>query len=179
MNQRIVAFTGISGVGKTTFLCRLAKLVDFQHLTGGSLIAAARQVPSEGRDAIRYSDLDDNQRLLIEGFILTRDPNSNLVVIDGHVVIDDGKGLTKISSEIFRALGVSFMVHLESEPERIAANRGADTSRSRPTYPSNVLKQHQVISRAHAQAIADIIDVPFFIVTHKDIDQLASLLIAE
>jgi adenylate kinase len=43
MNQRIVAFTGISGVGKTTFLRQITERVDFQHVTGGSLVATARE----------------------------------------------------------------------------------------------------------------------------------------
>ncbi|MEW2914217.1 ATP-binding protein [Leisingera sp. JC11] len=179
MSQQIVAFTGISGVGKTTFLRRLAKLIDFQHVTGGSLIAAAREAAPEARDAIRYADLDDNQRLLVQGFALTRDPNSELVVMDGHVVIDDGQELAKISSEVFRALGVSVMVHLETEPERISANREGDTSRSRPTYPSDILLQHQLISRLHAQAVADSMAIPFYIVTHNDTEQLARLLVAK
>lgn len=178
MNQRIVAFTGISGVGKTTFLRKLAELIDFQHVTGGSLIATARDAAPAARDAIRYANLDENQRLLIKGFVLTCDPSSNLVIMDGHVVIDDGEGPSKISSEVFRALGVSVMVHLETEPERIAANRGGDTSRIRPTYPSDILEQHQVLSRAHAQAVADTLGVPFYIVTHNDTDQLAGLLVA-
>lgn len=178
MNQRIVAFTGISGVGKTTFLRKLAELIDFQHVTGGSLIATARGASREARDAIRYAHLDENQRLLVEGFALTRDPDSSLVIMDGHVVIDDGEGLSKISSDIFRELGISVMVHLESEPQQIAANRGGDTSRSRPPYPSDILEEHQVFSRTHAQAIADILGSPFHIVTHNDTVQLAELLVA-
>lgn len=178
MKQETIAVTGVSGVGKTTLLHRLAKLIDFQHVTGGSLIATARNAPLEARDVIRYDNLDENQRLLIEGFVLTRDQNSNLVIMDGHVVIDDGNRLSNISSEVFRALGVSVMVHLESEPERIAANRRGDTSRSRPFYPSDILGQHQAISRAQAKAVADILGIPFHIVTHNDTEQLARLLVA-
>lgn len=178
MNQKIIAVTGVSGVGKTTFLHHLAELIDFQHVTGGSLIATACEAAPEARDVIRYADLDENQRLLIEGFVLTRDPNSNLIIIDGHVVIDDGNRLSEISSEVFRALGVSVMVHLESEPERIAANRGGDTSRSRPTYPLDILEHHQGVSRAQAQAVADILGIPFHIVTHNDTEHLARLILA-
>ena len=45
------------------------------------------------------ADLDKNQRLLIEGFALARDANTEVVIMDGHVVIDDGECLTEISSE--------------------------------------------------------------------------------
>ena len=68
MSQRVVAFTGISGVGKTTFLKKFTEQMAFQHVTGGSLIAAARNAVSDSRDDLRYSDLDENQRLLIQGF---------------------------------------------------------------------------------------------------------------
>lgn len=178
MTQRIVAFTGISGVGKTTFLRQLAQLIDFQHVTGGSLIATAREAAPETRDSIRFANLDLNQRLLIEGFALARNLNSTLVVMDGHAVIDDGEGLKEIPSEVFQALGVSVMVHLEAEPERIAANRAGDLSRSRPSYPSQILERHQDISRVHANAIADSLGVPFYIVTQKDTERVVGLLVS-
>lgn len=178
MSQRVVAFTGISGVGKTTFLRQLAQLIDFQHVTGGSLIAIAREVVAERRDAIRYADLDENQRHLVEGFALKRDPSANLVMMDGHVVIDDGEGLSKISSDVFGALGVSLVVHLESEPEQIAANREGDKSRSRPSYPASILEKHQALSRAHACDVARTLGVPFYIVTQNECARLAEILVA-
>lgn len=177
MNQRIVAFTGISGVGKTTFLRRLAELINFQHVTAGSLIATARKVVQEARDSIRYADLEENQRLLIDGFLLTRDPNSNLIIIDGHVVVDDGEELSKVSSEVFRELEISLMVHLECDPARIASNRNDDTSRIRPAYTLDVLGKHQLTSRYHAQSIADVLGVPIYIVTQNDTNHLAELLV--
>lgn len=74
MSQKIVAFTGISGAGKTTFLEKLAEKVSFQHLSGGSLIASARQTDAEQRDAMRHADLDENQQLLINGSFVACDP---------------------------------------------------------------------------------------------------------
>ena len=176
MTQQIIALAGISGVGKTAFLNRLAQSVDFQHVTGGSLIAAARAAPPENRDAIRYADLDENQQFLIEGFALTRDPNAKIVVMDGHAVIDDGQRLSEIPCGVFEALDISVMVHLEGDPEQIVANRRKDTSRSRPSYSVGVLEQHQEFSRAHANLIADVLNIPFYVVTHNDIDLLVGIL---
>ena len=83
MKQRVVALTGISGVGKTTFLRKLSAMREFQHLTGGTLIAAARNKGSDARDSLRHADLEENQRLLIQGFALEKDPKANLIVMDG------------------------------------------------------------------------------------------------
>jgi adenylate kinase len=176
MSQRVIAFTGISGVGKTTFLKKLAKLMVFQHVTGGSLIAAAKKAGTDGRDKMRFADLDDNQRLLVEGFALARDAVSEVIIMDGHVVIDDGERLTKVSSDVFKVLGVMVMVHLEADPTHIAANRSEDTSRSRPKYDKDTLGQHQDMSRQSARSIAEELRIGFHIVTHNDAAHLATLL---
>ena len=176
MSQKIVAFTGISGVGKTTFLKKVGNRVSFQHLTGGSLIAAARQADANQRDAMRHADLDENQQLLIDGFFATRDPQVGLVIMDGHVVIDNGDNLTELPSAIFRALGTSLMVHLEADPALIITNRSHDTARSRPKYNFETLNRHQSTSRNHAASIARDLGIDFHIVTHSDVDQFATTL---
>ena len=178
MSQKIVAFTGISGVGKTTFLEKLAKKVSFQHLSGGGLIAAARQADEDQRDAMRHANLDENQQLLINGFFVTLDPQVELVIMDGHVVIDGGDNLTELPAVVFRALGISLMVHLEADSNWVAANRYLDTSRSRPTYASETLDQHQSKSRNHAASIARELGIGFQIVTHSDVDEFAATLSA-
>jgi adenylate kinase len=179
MNQRVIAFTGISGVGKTTFLKKLAALTAFQHVTGGSLIAAARDVAPDVRDTMRHADLDENQRLLVQGFALARDPTIGLIIMDGHVVIDAGESLTKISSDVFKAIDVATMVHLEAEPGCIAKNRSLDASRSRPSYGPETLSQHQNVSRTHAQSIAKTLQIEFHVVTHSDVAVLAKELKGE
>lgn len=176
MRQRVVAFTGISGVGKTTFLRRLAEQVSFQHVTGGSLIAAARQAMPDKRDALRHADLDENQRLLIDGFAVARDPAADLVVMDGHVVIDDGRTLNELPTSVFRALGVTLIVHLEADPAWIAGNRSRDASRSRPTHAPEALSQHQAKSHAHATAIAEELNIDICVVAHADVAKLAAML---
>ena len=176
MSQRVVAFTGISGVGKTTFLKKFTEQMAFQHVTGGNLIAAARNAVSYSRDNLRYSDLDENQRLLIQGFALARDALAKVIIMDGHVVIDDGERLTRISCHVFKALGVTAMVHLEADPKYIAENRSKDTARSRPKYDKDKLAQHQDMSRQCACFIAEKLRIDFHIVTHDDVAHLATLL---
>lgn len=176
MSQRVIAFTGISGVGKTTFLRKFAEQMVFQHVTGGSLIAAAKNAASDDRDDLRHADLDENQRLLIEGFALTRDAHAEVIIMDGHVVIDDGERLTKISSDVFKALGVTAMVHLEADPTRIAENRSKDLARARPRYNTDILGQHQDMSRRHAHSIAKELRIDYYKVTHNDVTHLATLL---
>lgn len=176
MKQRVVALTGISGVGKTTFLRKLSATREFQHLTGGTLIAAARNKGSDARDSLRHADLKENQRLLVHGFALEKDPKANLIVMDGHVVIDNNSSLARISSTVFEAIDVSLMLHLEADPVRILKNRSDDTSRSRPTWDVETLAHHQEASREHARYIARSLQIDFCTLSHGDQSLAADLL---
>ena len=179
MSQQVIAFTGLSGVGKTTFLRKLMNLVPFQHLTGGSLIAAGRNAETANRDAMRHADLDENQQLLVNGFLATRDPKVKVVFLDGHVVIDDGKCLVELPCGVFRRIGTTMMVHLEATPVDIASNRSKDKTRSRPFYDVQTLERHQNLSGQHARAIAQKLEVSFQVVTHDDVSKLAKIICSE
>ena len=178
MRQTIVAFTGISGVGKTTFLQRLSERVAFQHLTGGSLIARARERADQDRDALRQADLDENQHLLIQGFAVARDPTARCVIMDGHVIIDGPKGVSAIPTAVFEALGVTVMVHLEADPEWILQNRMRDVQRDRPVHSVDTLSVHQERSWQRAKAVASDLAIEFLPVRHEDLATLADLLLA-
>ena len=93
--------------------------------------------------------------------------------MDGHVVIEGSAGLKKLPADIFQALGIKKMVHLEAEPACIKANRSNDTSRHRPAHDLETLSRHQLASFAHAKSIAAALDIEFQSVTHGDVADLA------
>ncbi len=176
MTQAIVAFTGISGVGKTTFLQKLCEHIPFQHMIGGSLISVAREAAHEDRDRLRHADLDENQGLLIQGFALSRDPAALLVIMDGHVVIDSTDGIQEIPTAVFERLSITLMVHLEADPMLIWQNRASDKVRDRPVYSADVLSAHQERSRKRAIAIARTLAIEYLDVSHGDVTTLADVL---
>lgn len=160
MNQAVVALVGISGVGKTTFLRELAQEVQFQHLTAGSLISAAKASEGTDRDRLRLSNIDENQRLLVAGFHLARDLSAPLLIVDGHVVIHAADDLHTIGADVFAELGTMGMIHLTASPERIAANRANDTRRDRPRLSNDELERHQNASLANATALCETLGMP-------------------
>lgn len=171
MKQRTIAFVGISGVGKSTFLRSAAKKIAFLHLTAGSLIGRGRE--SE-RDCLRLQNIDENQRLLVAGFKIAKNSTDELVVIDCHVIIDAGNGLQVISADVFAALGVAAIVHLEAEAMQILTNRGSDKSRDRPILSVNELEAHQVTSRNVALDIARSLAIPFRSFSHDDVSEFCA-----
>jgi adenylate kinase len=160
MTQAVVAFLGISGVGKTTFLRESARVVSFQHLTAGYLIGQARD-SQIAHDHLRLQNIADNQDLLVEGFQIRKDVGAACVVLDGHAIIDGPSGLEMIDVDIFRRLGVQAIAHLEADPQQIFANREGDRSRTRPPRSTDELREHQNLSLARSTAIAMEMTVPF------------------
>lgn len=178
MSQKVIAITGISGVGKTTFIRKLAEQMPFQHLTGGSLIARAQAGTALSRDALRQFDLDENQRLLVEGFVAVRDGSANTVIFDGHAVIDGPDGLATIPFSVFEALGICLMVHLEADPVAIQRNRNQDHERTRPSLDPELLQDHQNQSRQHAKAIAQALAIDCLIIRSEEISRLEAFLLS-
>lgn len=168
MKQRVMALVGISGVGKTTFLKRIAAACAFQHLTAGSLIALAKSSDPVNRDSLRLSDLEENQSLLIRGFAQARDLAARVVILDCHVVVHGLTGLWPIESRVFSSLNVCLIAHLEADPIQIHLNRTRDLTRQRPLLSSDEIRSHQVRSLAEAQRVADDLRIEFMSLRHED-----------
>lgn len=171
MTQKIIAVVGIPGVGKTTFLNKLATEITFQHLTAGSLIAEGKTLAAQNRDALRFSNIDENQQFLITGFHHAKDKDVPLIVVDGHVVIDTGEELKKIGSNIFCALEINAMICLTADPERILQHRLVDTKRNRPILSVQEIEEHQAISVLTTQEVCDALNIPYINMTTDDIDK--------
>ena len=176
MNQRVVALVGISGVGKTTFVKRVAEKCDFLHLTAGTLIARGRSIDPVTRDVLRSSNLEENQRMLVDGFKEAAGAVAGPIVLDGHVVIHMASGLAPIDSRVFAGIGTKLVAHLEANPAQILSNRLCDTRRDRPSLSVEELEVHQARSLAAARRVAVDLGIKLKRLTHDDVDVFAQIL---
>jgi adenylate kinase len=172
----VIALVGISGVGKTTFLTKLSSRLEFQHLTAGSLIRRARDAEKRPRDQLRLADVEENQRLLVEGFDLACDRLASRIILDGHCIIHGDLGVQHIGSQVFSELGIRLMVHLEAPSRQVQVNRSGDLARDRPLLHVAEIDEHQALSLAHAQDIASELQIEFLRLTHADLNVLVDRL---
>lgn len=101
MTQKLIAFTGLSGAGKTTFLARL-KTPTMQILQAEEIIKSARQTFGQAVSAVddlRSADLGVNQDLLVGEFVRLKDRSAEIVVLDCHVVIEAESGLSRVEAD--------------------------------------------------------------------------------
>lgn len=152
---------GISGVGKSRFLNSVAEQIEFQHLTGGSLISAAKTKNATNRNSLRLGNIDDNQRLLIDGFEAARLPTYKIAILDGHILVDTDGGSQIIDTLIFRELRIAAFLHLSAPVECIFEQRSQDISRQRPARRLSELDAQQRLSETSAEKAADALNIPF------------------
>jgi adenylate kinase len=176
--RKVVALVGLSGVGKSTRLKDVRRGLVFEHLQAGDLIKAERE-ERQGKlvahDVLREANIDDNQALLISGF-LRYAPEEGLIVLDGHTVIDTPDGLVEISPSVFSAIDVSRFVVLVDDAEKIASRRLSDRRRTRPFRSPEELAEHQERSVLAAYRAALALRVPLFIVPLSEDPDIAVFL---
>lgn len=176
-DRRVIAVVGISGVGKSTAIARARTAVVFEHLQASVLIKTERDRQGEVRhDSLREHDINDNQALLLSGFRLTA-PDSGLVVLDGHTVIDTPDGLVEIASEVFGLIGVSRFVALTDAPEKILQRRLADSERKRPERSVDELHAHQERSILVAHRAALALRIPLVVLAGESVDEITKVLL--
>lgn len=160
----MVAVAGLSGVGKSTLLTRLKSAIPMQVLQASALIKEARTL-RDGQnltlDALRGADLDENQKLLAQGFARRVDRAAPLVVLDCHTIIETPSGIVRIDPRVFAPMNVRAMVFLEDEPEQIARRRRNDTTRRRPSAQN--LGSVQAEAMQQACTIAAELSIPLFV----------------
>ncbi|MCW2305401.1 adenylate kinase [Rhodovulum sulfidophilum] len=150
-----------------------------QILSASTLIReslAQKEEQPTPQDDLRARCIDDNQAALIEAFNRCIDPDTTLVILDAHVIIDTPDGLAHVSSDVFRKIDPDFMVFIKDEPRRIRRNRERDARRLRPDRSVDFLTKQQRVAIAAARDISDNLSIPIYFVNGGDDPELTRVL---
>jgi len=158
-----VALVGVSGVGKSTFLRRCSETLDFLHLEASSLIKDQKQI-IEGAIAtseeLRTGAVLNNQELLVSAYRRKTQSQDRLCVLDGHTVIDTGRGLQNIPSAVFVEMGIQKFLVLTAQPYDLSRRRALDTGRTRPDRNIAQLDDYQQSMVKYTNEVASIMNIP-------------------
>jgi len=166
---QFIFFAGVHGVGKTTACRQLWEPAGFHCVTASAIIKAAKGDVTRSK---RVTDVDANQRLLVESVVNLRCTWTRLLM-DGHFVIMNGQGaLEMINISVFEQLSPSVIVCLRDDPA-VILQRLRDRD-------SNVLianiETMQVAEIEHAERVAQQLDVPFYCVRPDELPEVVRLL---
>lgn len=117
----VIFLAGVHGVGKTFLGEPASKLLGFQYATASSLIRNEFGGKQSWAENKRTKNMDNNQEALISSVSRIIEKNQGPLVLDGHLVLRDEQGsLISISSDIFKRLGVSYVILLEAPSSTVA-----------------------------------------------------------
>ncbi|MCT8970708.1 ATP-binding protein [Microbaculum marinisediminis] len=178
MAAKVIALTGISGVGKSTLVRTLAASIPLEHLQASALIAEGRNVTGIAitQDQLRLIDIDENQRFLVEGFKRKTKSSSGLVILDGHTVIEKDNELILVRPAVFQAICISGMVFLADNPSAIAERRRCDESRKRPLESIEEIRRIQEIAQEHAIAICRFLSIELYVYRPDEIAAITAII---
>jgi adenylate kinase len=116
----VIFLAGVHGVGKGHLGALVSTGLGVRHLTASQLIREEKGRESWGKDK-SVTDVDDNQRALIDAVERLRDSGQALL-LDGHFVLRAPNGdFIRLEAEVFSALKLSAVVLLSETADTIAA----------------------------------------------------------
>lgn len=170
----IVGVFGVSAVGKTTLIEDLiGEEPTWIRVSAGSLIQ--RYFPDLARDSLRTlatNQILDNQEAIVHGLAdQKRHLETDVILFDGHLVIDAGQELFEVPLDIVRRLNLA-LVFVNDAPHNVERRRVSDRERVRAKRSSEEITQEQSRSRVIAESYAFQMGIPLAVVTPRQRDEL-------
>lgn len=177
--MNVVGIFGVSGVGKTTMInAVLATEPHWLRISGGTLIQ--EKSGTRDRDALRALPggvILENQMAIVRGVERVRESaNAQLILFDGHLVVDNILDIVQVPFEIVRGLGLAGIVFVKDVPDAIRARRLADSSRQRFARTIVQISREQALALKLARRYAMRLNHPLKVLTPQDRDPLREYL---
>ena len=166
--SKILFLAGIHGVGKSTLAEFLSDETGMQHYSSSELIKAQKQAPVDIKRSV--IDPEDNQSYLLKALDRVISEHQ-LLILDGHFTLWDGKKIYRVSRSLFEALPIAGVILLVGDPQ--------DTSfrlqrRDSQRWSINDIISLQDEEISQAKATCHSLNLPFLIVDGSyDSDLLA------
>lgn len=177
---KVIAVFGLSGVGKSTTLQQVVAESGGLAIVmnAGALIGRRKQ--NKGSDEnlrlLPTKEIQHNQEILIEELARERKSiGAQVLLLDGHCVIDNGDRLVPIPIEVIKKLDLAALVFVQEEVERIRERRLRDEKRSRPNLSVAELAKQQKKALEVCSVYASVLGLPLTIVTVEQWQLIAEL----
>ncbi len=145
---KVIGVFGLSGVGKSTTLQRVANESEgLATVVNAGALIGRRALNNGSGEALRLlptEDIHHNQEILVEELARERTiVGVEVILLDGHCVVDNGDQLIPVPVEIIERLNLSALVFVQDETEKIRTRRQWDEKRKRPDLSSTELAIQQ------------------------------------
>lgn len=176
MSKKTLLVSGISGIGKSTTISKLATNFTFKHLQASQMIKDFFQESHKEdytSEQLRMRDPSENQKALIN--VLQSLSGNENCIFDAHTIIDTPNEIYEVPLEVFDAANPVHIIFLFDDPVKILARRSNDKSRARPKRTTDQLAEHQNLALTNIARIANRLSRPLTVLSTDQTEELQSL----
>jgi adenylate kinase len=161
----VIFVAGVHAVGKTTLCKRAEQELGIAHYSASGLIRAEKaSVIPEREKAV--NNVNDAQRLLIQGVARVKSLHAGRILLDGHFTLLTSDGcIEPVEVEVFRALDVDRAILIHDTPEAIAQRWQA---RDGLANSLDTIKTHQEAEFKNARHVAQTMAIPLVVIKAFD-----------
>lgn len=177
LKSKRVIIVGIPGVGKTTIISEVAKLLNqMGHTTDvvvfGTVMLeeATKKLGSITRDELRTLSIE-NQRYFQEMAArkIAQINNDGLIIVDTHLIINTVNGYYPgLPMILLEGLKPNYLIMLTADPREIINRRKKDNTRNRDIVSTKDVENELQISLMMVVSSSVLTGSPFFIVENND-----------
>lgn len=177
LKSKRVIIVGIPGVGKTTIISEVAKLLNqMGHTTDvvvfGTVMLeeATKKLGSITRDELRTLSIE-NQRYFQElaARKIAQINNDGLIIVDTHLIINTVNGYYPgLPMILLEGLKPNYLIMLTADPREIINRRKKDNTRNRDIVSTKDVENELQISLMMVVSSSVLTGSPFFIVENND-----------
>lgn len=157
-------FTGVKGVGKSTLVQRVAKVLELPRADYADYMLEF--MDSRDKDAIelltpdeRMSVIRNVRELMEELFASSSKPNSYML-LENHLTAIRDSTVVPCDPEAYWRFNMAAICVISANPEDIFRRRKLDDSRNRREESISLIEEQQKMNESQAQLISDLHNTP-------------------
>jgi len=155
MDSRKVIMVGISGVGKTTLVAEVVRLLKEMNKTvsvvsfGTVMFQEAQIIGVHDRDGLRKLPTKMQQKLQTNAASKIAAMNDNVVIVDTHAFISTPSGFYPgLPEYVLKIIRPSNFISVSAKPEEIYRRRMNDPTRNRDIISISAIKREMDVQDA-------------------------------
>lgn len=173
--SRRIIMVGIAGVGKTTLLDAVLRLLQSKGMTakvisfGTAMLDEARLSGTTDRDALRHLPAGEQERLQRIAAERIAAMDGDLVIVDTHAFVNTRFGYYPgLPKPVLSLLRPTSYISVSAKPEEIYRRRVNDATRHRDRVSVSDIKQEMGMQSAMVSACAVLSGSPVKMVMNRD-----------
>ncbi len=155
MSSRKIVMVGISGVGKTTLVAEVVRLLKEMNKTvsvvsfGTIMLQEAQAAGAKGRDDLRRLPMEKQQELQTNAASKIAAMDDNVVIVDTHAFISTPSGFYPgLPEYVLKIIRPSNFISVSAKPEEIYQRRMNDPTRNRDIISVSAIKREMDVQDA-------------------------------